>query len=89
MTEHRDEELGQFETSTQQNPPTANSRPLTASSGGSGASALGAVSYTHLDVYKRQVFYQRLELIERLPGVDLADGETVAALTVALLARPQ
>ena len=37
----------------------------------------------------RSVFYQRLELIERLLGVDLADGETVAALTVALLARPQ
>ena len=44
MTEHRDEELGQFETSTQQNPPTANSRPLTASSGGSGASAMGEIS---------------------------------------------
>ena len=37
----------------------------------------------------RSVFYQRLELIERLLGVDLADGETVAALAVALLARPQ
>jgi purine catabolism regulator len=36
----------------------------------------------------RSVFYQRLELIERLIGVDLADGETIAALTVALLARP-
>lgn len=35
----------------------------------------------------RSVFYQRLELIERLLGVDLADGETLAALTVALLAR--
>lgn len=37
----------------------------------------------------RSVFYQRLELIERLLGVDLADGETIAALSVALLARPQ
>ena len=35
----------------------------------------------------RSVFYQRLELIEGLLGVDLADGETIAALTVALLAR--
>lgn len=37
----------------------------------------------------RSVFYQRLDLIEQLLGVDLADGETIAALTVALLARPQ
>ncbi|MFD1201111.1 PucR family transcriptional regulator [Leucobacter albus] len=35
----------------------------------------------------RSVFYQRLALIEELAGVDLTDGETVAALTVALLAR--
>lgn len=35
----------------------------------------------------RSVFYQRLDLIESLLGVDLADGETIAALTVALLAR--
>ena len=37
----------------------------------------------------RSVFYQRLDLIEGLLGVSLADGETIAALTVALLARPQ
>ncbi|MFC6235972.1 helix-turn-helix domain-containing protein, partial [Leucobacter soli] len=36
----------------------------------------------------RSVFYQRLALIEELLGVDLADGETIATLTVALLARP-
>lgn len=35
----------------------------------------------------RSVFYQRLELIETLLGIDLSDGETLAALTVALLAR--
>lgn len=35
----------------------------------------------------RSVFYQRITLIEELAGVDLAEGETVAALTVALLAR--
>lgn len=35
----------------------------------------------------RSVFYQRLTLIEDLLGVDLADGETIATLTVALLAR--
>ncbi len=35
----------------------------------------------------RSVFYQRLELIEQLLGVDLTDGETIAALTVALLAH--
>ncbi|WP_336662984.1 PucR family transcriptional regulator [Leucobacter sp. USHLN154] len=35
----------------------------------------------------RSVFYQRLALIEELLGVDLADGTTIAALTVALLAR--
>ncbi|KAM9864805.1 hypothetical protein ACIFOC_02551 [Leucobacter aridicollis] len=35
----------------------------------------------------RSVFYQRIALIEELLGVDLADGETIAALTVALLAR--
>lgn len=37
----------------------------------------------------RSVFYQRLDLIEQLLGVDLADGETLAALAVALLARPR
>jgi len=37
----------------------------------------------------RSVFYQRLDLIEELLGMHLADGETIAALTVALLARPQ
>jgi len=35
----------------------------------------------------RSVFYQRIALIEELLGVDLADGETISALTVALLAR--
>ncbi|MFD5599072.1 PucR family transcriptional regulator [Leucobacter sp. NPDC058333] len=35
----------------------------------------------------RSVFYQRLALIEDLLGVDLADGTTITALTVALLAR--
>lgn len=35
----------------------------------------------------RSVFYQRIALIEELTGADLADGETIAALTVALLAR--
>ena len=37
----------------------------------------------------RSVFYQRLELIERLLGVNLADGRTIAGLTVALLAQAQ
>ncbi|MDN4476637.1 PucR family transcriptional regulator [Demequina sp. SYSU T00192] len=36
----------------------------------------------------RSVFYQRLELIEGLLGVDLEDGETQTALHIALLARP-
>lgn len=35
----------------------------------------------------RSVFYQRLALIEELLGVDLADGETIATLSVALLAH--
>lgn len=35
----------------------------------------------------RSVFYQRLALIEELLGVDLADGETIATLAVARLAR--
>lgn len=35
----------------------------------------------------RSVFYGRIALIEALLGVDLDDGETLAALTVALLAR--
>lgn len=34
----------------------------------------------------RSVFYQRLDLIEELLGVDLADGATIATLTVAQLA---
>lgn len=34
----------------------------------------------------RSVFYQRLALIEELLGVDLADGATIATLTVAQLA---
>ncbi len=36
----------------------------------------------------RSVFYQRIALIEELLGVDLANGEAIATLTVALLARP-
>ncbi|MGR4010950.1 PucR family transcriptional regulator [Leucobacter sp. 1207-22] len=35
----------------------------------------------------RSVFYQRIALIEELLDVDLAEGATIAALTVALLAR--
>lgn len=35
----------------------------------------------------RSVFYQRIDLIEDLLGVDLANGETIASLTVAMLAR--
>ncbi|MBO1902813.1 PucR family transcriptional regulator [Leucobacter weissii] len=35
----------------------------------------------------RSVFYQRLALIEELLGADLTDGEVIATLTVALLAR--
>jgi len=33
------------------------------------------------------VFYQRLAVISDLLGVDLDDGETLAALHLALLAR--
>ena len=35
----------------------------------------------------RSVFYQRIALIEELLGVDLSDGETIASLTVAMLAQ--
>lgn len=35
----------------------------------------------------RSVFYQRLALIEELLGVDLTDGDVIATLAVALLAR--
>lgn len=35
----------------------------------------------------RSVFYQRLDLIETLLGVDLTDGETITTLTVALMAH--
>lgn len=35
----------------------------------------------------RSVFYQRIALIEEILGVDLADGPTIATLTVALLAH--
>lgn len=35
----------------------------------------------------RSVFYQRIELIEDLLGLDLTDGNTIATLTVAMLAR--
>jgi len=44
-----------------------------------------AASASHLS---RSVFYQRLALIEELLGVDLAVGETIATLSVALLAGP-
>lgn len=37
----------------------------------------------------RSVFYQRLALIEELLGVDLTDGDAIASLAVALLARPE
>ena len=37
----------------------------------------------------RSVFYQRLALIEDLLGVDLADGTTIATLTVALIAAKE
>lgn len=37
----------------------------------------------------RSVFYQRLELIQTLLGVDLEDGETQTALHIALLSRPR
>ncbi len=37
----------------------------------------------------RSVFYQRLELIQSLLGVDLEDGETQTALHIALLSRHQ
>lgn len=35
----------------------------------------------------RSVFYQRLDLITELLGVDLTDGETIATLSVALMAH--
>lgn len=44
-----------------------------------------AAAASHLS---RSVFYQRIALIEDLLGVDLDDGETVAALHAAVLARP-
>lgn len=43
-----------------------------------------AASASHLS---RSVFYQRLALISDLLGVDLDDGETLAALHLAVLAR--
>jgi purine catabolism regulator len=43
-----------------------------------------AASASHLS---RSVFYQRIALIEDLLGTDLDDGETQAALHVALLVR--
>ena len=36
------------------------------------AHVLGPVSYTHLDVYKRQVY--RIERLEKAYGFDLADA---------------
>ncbi|QAY63076.1 PucR family transcriptional regulator [Xylanimonas allomyrinae] len=44
-----------------------------------------AAAASHLS---RSVFYQRLALVSRLLGLDLDDGEAVAALHVAVLARP-
>jgi enamine deaminase RidA (YjgF/YER057c/UK114 family) len=35
----------------------------------------------------RSVFYQRLELIEQLLGIDLADGRSIATLHAAILAQ--
>ncbi|XHM11078.1 PucR family transcriptional regulator [Leifsonia sp. T36S-04] len=43
-----------------------------------------AAAASHLS---RSVFYQRIALIESLLGMDLDDGETVAALHAAVLAR--
>ncbi|MFT4306495.1 MAG: helix-turn-helix domain-containing protein, partial [Microbacterium sp.] len=43
-----------------------------------------AAAASHLS---RSVFYQRIELIERLLGLDLDDGETQTALHIAVLAR--
>jgi purine catabolism regulator len=43
-----------------------------------------AAAASHLS---RSVFYQRLELIEQLLGVDLDDGETQTALHIAVLSR--
>ena len=43
-----------------------------------------AAAASHLS---RSVFYQRIALIEQLLGMDLDDGETVAALHAAVLAR--
>ncbi|WP_396427073.1 PucR family transcriptional regulator [Leifsonia shinshuensis] len=43
-----------------------------------------AAAASHLS---RSVFYQRIALIEELLGMDLDDGETVAALHAAVLAR--
>jgi purine catabolism regulator len=43
-----------------------------------------AAAASHLS---RSVFYQRLEIIERLLAVDLDDGETQTALHIAILAR--
>lgn len=37
--------------------------------------------------FSRSIFYQRLAQIEELLDVDLADGDTIATLSVALLAR--
>ncbi len=48
------------------------------------ANRTAAASASHLS---RSVFYQRIALIEDLLGVDLDDGETQAALHVALLVR--
>ncbi len=47
-------------------------------------SRTAAAAASHLS---RSVFYQRLTIISELLGVDLEDGETLAALHVALLAR--
>lgn len=47
-------------------------------------SRTAAASASHLS---RSVFYQRLAVISDLLGADLDDGETVAALHLALLAR--
>jgi purine catabolism regulator len=48
------------------------------------ANRTAAASASHLS---RSVFYQRIALIEQLLDVDLDDGETLAALHLALLVR--
>ena len=43
---------------------------------GKGGSCLGSVSYTHLDVYKRQTLFRGKEAVDEPPeaGIELCDG---------------